>query len=58
MYWYWFEIGYDSGNDGCGGGCTEVLVLFIGICSKLDTMVSMVGLVMVLLYWYCVLVLL
>ena len=58
MYWYLFEIGYDGGSDGRGGGGTTVLVLCIGICLKLDTLVSAVVVVVVLLYWYCVLVLL
>ena len=56
MYWYWFDIRYDSGSDcNCDGG-TTFLVLFIGICLKLDTMVSVV-VVVVHLCWYYVLVL-
>ena len=59
MYWYLFEIGYDSGSDGSGGGGTTVLVLCIGIGLKLDMIVVVAAVVegVVPLYWYNVLVL-
>ena len=51
MYWYWSAIGFDSGSDACGCGGNNVLVLPMGICLKLDKMVTLVVVVVVVLLY-------
>ena len=52
MCWYWVHKLDDKFTGGCGGG-TTVLVLCIGIESRLHTTNSMVAVMVVPpLYWY------